>query len=578
MSHDVRFALMAVVPDARESLTRRLTLLRTNREIVIVALRQLLTLYQERKVVRSRVKQEPVEVKEEPQSEPEEEVMVVGDSSTTPEAAKLAQEVISALKDDTELVKEMSNSVMAGIVVAVEAPGVVEETPEAPSDPTPVSSKSSSPPGEDYTDPSSKPSKSHVSKVISRCSSIDSQQSQQPRSPFQSNPLLTAHDYAKSPLMEGLEEESNCDSLDRGDDSNDGSNIDSENIDSVDSLGPSDSASERVDSSVGGVILGEEGERGPTPVEDVEEEGKEPKDVTGETIGDDMQSRRSDIDDDEAMSVEDIDTSEQKKEATAEPAGFDPQAAELQEPHSFSPRDLLSILRSVETSIHNTEVKMRDEGEKRKKYRIDDCRRVHNYDEFLTTFLAMLTERNLLGDLMEHSLGRGQPGGQEAGKEQGGKGTKKEPEKEPTSSATKQGKKVMAKVGPKTNLKHLTKTKLTKKRRQLSESDGTDSTDSLVNPPPPIMYSDPSLPPGWKRKVKKRAGLGVGVQGKWDVFIVNPDGRKFKSKTELRNYIDRQSDSELDVDNFDFTVSGIRRGNIKFTARKKKLMEKKKHD
>jgi hypothetical protein len=41
---------------------------------------------------------------------------------------------------------------------------------------------------------------------LSRCSSVDSQPSQPPRSPFQSNPLLTAHDYAKSPLMEGCPE------------------------------------------------------------------------------------------------------------------------------------------------------------------------------------------------------------------------------------------------------------------------------------------------------------------------------------------------------------------------------------
>jgi hypothetical protein len=106
-----------------------------------------------------------------------------------------------------------------------------------------------------------------VNKVISRCSSIDSLPAQ-PRSPFQSNPLLAAHDYVKSPLMEGLEEESNCDSLDRNDDSNDGSNIDSENIDSVDSLGPSNSASERVD-SVGGV-LNDSSERLLTPASRVE--------------------------------------------------------------------------------------------------------------------------------------------------------------------------------------------------------------------------------------------------------------------------------------------------------------------
>ena len=36
---------------------------------------------------------------------------------------------------------------------------------------------------------------------VSRGSSAESSL-QQPLSPFQSNPLLTAHDYSKSPLME----------------------------------------------------------------------------------------------------------------------------------------------------------------------------------------------------------------------------------------------------------------------------------------------------------------------------------------------------------------------------------------
>ena len=145
----------------------------------------------------------------------------------------------------------------------------------------------------------------------------------------------------------------------------------------------------------------------------------------------------------------------------------------------------------------------------------------------------------------------------------------------------KDGKRLITKVStpgsripPKANTftKHLTKTKV-KKKRNISDSDGTDSTDSFVAPP--IMYSDPTLPPGWKRKVKK----SNGVQGKWDVFIVNPDGRKFKSRGELKNFIDHEnSDSDLDIDNFDFTVSGVKRSNIKFTARKKKLMEKKKSD
>merc|ERR1719494_1189676 len=280
---------------------------------------------------------------------------------------------------------------------------------------------------EDYSDPRLKPSKSHVSKVISRCSSIDSQASPPPRSPFQSNPLLTAHDYAKSPLMEGLEEESNCDSLERGEDSNDGSNIDSENIDSIDSVGPSDSASERVDSAVGGVFLDGEDNRSESRIEGINEEDEDgPRDGDGrssdliesevvagqklcEVAEEPLTAKVSrDIDDDEALSVEEPDNSaEWTKEQKSQELSFDPENVQLLEPHSFSPRDLLSILRSIETGIYLAESKVRDEVEKRKKWRVDDCRRVHNYDEFLTTFLAMLTEQNLLGDLVETSLGRG---------------------------------------------------------------------------------------------------------------------------------------------------------------------------
>ncbi len=45
-----------------------------------------------------------------------------------------------------------------------------------------------------------------ANKPLLRLSRGNSVESQPPRSPFQSNPLLTAHDYAKSPLMEGCPE------------------------------------------------------------------------------------------------------------------------------------------------------------------------------------------------------------------------------------------------------------------------------------------------------------------------------------------------------------------------------------
>ena len=136
--HDIRFALMAVVPDPRLALARRLEMLRTNREIVVLALRQLMTLYQERKLLRAQVKVEPVDVKEEPVEEEsdaeEEEVVVLGDSGTTAEAAKLAQEVLNALKDDTDLVKEMSNNVKDGTMKSLENTDTPKTEKEAPAE------------------------------------------------------------------------------------------------------------------------------------------------------------------------------------------------------------------------------------------------------------------------------------------------------------------------------------------------------------------------------------------------------------------------------------------------------------
>merc|ERR1712203_634573 len=80
-----------------------------------------------------------------------------------------------------------------------------------------------------------------------------------------------------------------------------------------------------------------------------------------------------DIDDDEALSVEEPDNStEWTKKQKSQELSFDPENVQLLEPHTFSPRDLLSILRSIETGIYL--------AEKRKKWRVDDCRRVHNYD------------------------------------------------------------------------------------------------------------------------------------------------------------------------------------------------------
>ncbi|XP_044264251.1 ubiquitin carboxyl-terminal hydrolase calypso [Tribolium madens] len=77
---------------------------------------------------------------------------------------------------------------------------------------------------------------------------------------------------------------------------------------------------------------------------------------------------------------------------------------ELLEPHTFAPQDLLALLRNLENEICMCEINLKDENDKQNKYKIDDCRRTHNYDEFICTFLSMLAEQGKLADLVEQHL------------------------------------------------------------------------------------------------------------------------------------------------------------------------------
>ena len=372
--HDIRFALMALVPDARAGLAAKLQMLRTNKNIVVKALRQLLKVYHQRRMIRSNpAKLEP---KLEPGSDSEaEEAPLNSNPGASTEVSKLSKEVIFALRDDAGLVKEMSN---------IGSADKCDETEPSTRQPSPARREEAAVEATPHYSADMKPAKSLLNKVISRCSSIDSQSSGPPRSPFQSNPLLTAHDYAKSPLMEGLEESgSTCDSLDlprdtkEGEDSNDsnGESV-SEIPESVESLAPSDSASERVESALDTVDTEAGQSRNfylPAVPEPAEAEERSEK----------VSKVPSDVDDDEAMSIDDdftvsVENGLRTEEEVVRPR-FD---AEELSPTSFSPQDLLGILRGLETDINCTVSKIRDDEEKRRKYRVDDCRQeLHNIGE-----------------------------------------------------------------------------------------------------------------------------------------------------------------------------------------------------
>lgn len=68
-------------------------------------------------------------------------------------------------------------------------------------------------------------------------------------------------------------------------------------------------------------------------------------------------------------------------------------------------KDLKVLSQELQNSIEKIESQLKEEIDKRRKYKLDNSRRTHNYEPFIMTFLSMLATQGNLADLIEKDLG-----------------------------------------------------------------------------------------------------------------------------------------------------------------------------
>ena len=70
-----------------------------------------------------------------------------------------------------------------------------------------------------------------------------------------------------------------------------------------------------------------------------------------------------------------------------------------------------------------------------------------------------------------------------------------------------------------------------------------------------IMYTDTNLPPGWKRKVVKRS-----KGSRYDVYIFSPHKKRFRSRPQLKKYLENNTQFGLNIDQFSFSLTKDKNG------------------
>ncbi|XP_065362040.1 uncharacterized protein MBD-R2 [Calliphora vicina] len=74
---------------------------------------------------------------------------------------------------------------------------------------------------------------------------------------------------------------------------------------------------------------------------------------------------------------------------------------------------------------------------------------------------------------------------------------------------------------------------------------------------PTVIVEDWRLPPGWVKHMYQRSN----VLGKWDVILVTPNGKRFRSKADLKTYLEEQG-QVYNPDIYDFSIHRRRAKDI----------------
>ena len=381
---DIRFALMALTPDPRNATLERLNMLRTNRTIVIHALKQMVS-----HSSRSDSCVENTKTYNEDRLNTNTALMHNVTEKVKCEAIDMeiedGEEDLQSMEEIKELEKDVKQALAQGANIEpnVNVSRKINENKYSLPD------SSSTFKGTNLSGLATPPKPRRA--TTSRTNSLESNGTGvAPGSPFQNNPLLVSHDYSKSPmLIDQDNDEAQADTIANQDEIGSSNELKHDLINTKHVIvndNDATSSGDHISTCIN------------QPVPEKEQSNTNKEDVLQN------EENLAKVNESSQDSLTNPIRKNGKQCEMNDTASFDPKLSRLNSPHRFSPSSLLSLLRNIEVDISDCRSILKEANERRRRHAIDDCRRSHDYDQFITAFLSMLAETGQLGDLLEHGI------------------------------------------------------------------------------------------------------------------------------------------------------------------------------